>query len=240
MARWSIVVDGVEVVPYFQQYACWTDPDMRRGELLSRPVGVDRVEEFFEGLPYEEHLRVLEWQMEVKEEFSASTNWRVSINVHNVLVASLEQQERFVALLRGFPTPVTLEFTETHPMPPVIESNRLLRSLRELGHLTALDDFGAGLNGMSLLTDYDFDVVKLDRSLVYDIDARPAKRKTVALIGQMLGVLGKEHVVEGVASSGIQEVLVGCGFQTFQGFAIQRPEPMELMAARLSTEEVVA
>ena len=235
MTQWSIEVGGVRVTPYLQLYAV-PDGSECHGELLSRPAGVEHVEEFFSGLTYEQHVEVLRWQLALKEELSRSTHCELSVNVHNCLVSSAERQAYFLGLLAEFPTPTTFEFTETHPMPPVAESNLLLRRVRELGHRSALDDFGAGLNGMSLLTDYDFDVVKLDRSLVYDIDARLEKRKTVALIGQMLGVLGKGHVVEGVETPETREILMDSGFATFQGYGIHMPEPLEIAADRILGE----
>ena len=90
---------------------------------------------------------------------------------------------------------------------------------------------------MSLLTDYDFDVVKIDRSLVFDIANRVEKQKTVKLINQMLGVLGKRHVVEGVDDDEVYRLLKKAGFTTFQGYLFHRPEALEDVVARLSTKE---
>ena len=238
MSQWSLDVDGVTVEPRFQQYACSKEPDLRRGELLSRPAGHDRVEEFFAGLDYPQHLAILTWQLELKERFSAASGCRMSINVDNALLDTEEQRAALLDLISRFPTPATFEFTETHPMPPVETSNRLLRAVRDMGHMTALDDFGTGLNGMSLLTDYDFDVVKIDRSLVFDIASRVEKQKTVKLINQMLQVLGKRHVVEGVDDEEVYRLLRKAGFTTFQGYLFHRPEELDVAEARLRTMEV--
>lgn len=237
MSEWSLDVDGVVVEPYFQQYECSKEPDLRRGELLSRPAGIARVEEFFDGLSYDQNLRILTWQLELKEHFSAVTGCRVSINVDNALLDTCDQRAEFIRVLGLFPTAATFEFTETHPMPPVDVSNHLLRDVRALGHLTALDDFGTGLNGMSLLTDYDFDVVKVDRSLVYDIESRIEKQKTVRLINRMLDVLGKRHVVEGIDDEEVYRLLRKAGFTTFQGYLFHRPAPWDDCLDRLRVKE---
>ena len=239
MDAWSLDVDGVVVEPYFQQYVCAKEPDLRRGELLSRPAGVTRIEEFFDGLDYDQNLRILTWQLELKEQFTAETGCRMSINVDNALLDTADQRGAFIRLIGEFPTPATFEFTETHPMPPIDVSNHLLREVRDMGHLSALDDFGTGLNGMSLLTDYDFDVVKIDRSLVYDIASRVEKQKTVRLIYRMLDVLGKRHVVEGIDDEEIHRLLRKSGFTTFQGFLFHRPEPLAATMDRLGAKEAV-
>jgi len=238
MSAWSFTVGGVVVEPVFQQYACSKEPLLLRGELLSRPQGVDRIEEFIANLDYEQQLQLLTSQLEIKEEFTSATSCRMSINVDNSLLDSAAQREAFVALLERYPTPATFEFTETQPMPPVEESNRLLRRLRELGHMTALDDFGTGLNGMSLLTDYDFDVVKVDRSLVFDVVSRVEKQKTLRLINRMLSVLGKRHVVEGIDDDAVYRLLCKAGFTTFQGFLFHEPAPLDQVISRLTTVEV--
>lgn len=240
MAEWSIDIGGVTVEPRFQQYVCSKEPELRRGELLSRPAGHAHIEAFFDSLDYPQHLEILTWQLEIKERFWASTECRMSINVDNALIETEEQRATFLDVVSRFPTPSTFEFTETHPMPPVQTSNRLLRDVRDLGHLTALDDFGTGLNGMSLLTDYDFDVVKIDRSLVFDITDRIEKQKTVKLINQMLNVLGKRHVVEGIDDEEVYRLLKKAGFTTYQGFLFFRPEPIEDAMARLKVKEDVS
>lgn len=238
MDGYALTLDGVVIEPYFQQYTCSKEPNLRRGELLSRPMGHARVEEYFEGLDHAQNLAILTWQLQLKEEFTAATACRMSINVDNSLLVTADQRRDFVELVGRYPTPATFEFTETHPMPPVDVSNHVLRSLRELGHLSALDDFGTGLNGMSLLTDYDFDVVKVDRSLSFDIASRVEKQKTLRLIYRMIAVLGKNHVVEGVEDEEVYRLLCKAGFTTYQGYLFHRPVPLGDAIARLKLEEV--
>lgn len=123
--------------------------------------------------------------------------------------------------------PTIYEFTETYPMPPSELMNPIFKVLRDAGKRSALDDFGTGFNGMSLFVDFDFDIVKIDRSLIVDIDVRPVKLKVLNLISEMIEALGKQHVVEGVETQSQLDKLRACGFHTFQGYALHRPEPIE-------------
>lgn len=196
----------------------------RRGELFSRRADDGSAEEFFDAISLEEHFRLLEFQLQVQHALYSSGGWHVSINVHNKMLSAADCRGRFLALIADAPGSITLEFTETYPMPPVKESNHLLRSIRDLGHSSALDDFGTGLNGMSLLTDYDFDIIKLDRSLVVDLPERIEKRKSIGLVQEMLAVLGKDHVVEGVETEAVYTTLLDLGFTTFQGYLFSEPK----------------
>ena len=86
---------------------------------------------------------------------------------------------------------------------------------------------------MSLLTDYDFDVVKIDRSFTANLLKNPERQRMMKLLFQLLDVLGKQHVVEGIENEEVHEFLVDIGFNIFQGFLFHRPEPVEaLLAAR--------
>lgn len=222
----DITVDDVVLIPYFQPYVCVTDPEERQGELLSRPQAVRQAQEFFTELDSESQFAILEWQVDLQRRIHHDTGSLVSINVHNRIVESEESRARFLGIVERASAPTTFEFTETYPMPPIAASNRLLRDIRSLGHLSALDDFGTGLNGMSLLTDYDFDVIKIDRSLIYDLPGRAEKQKTLRLMLEMLRVLGKEHVVEGVETQEILDILRELGYTTFQGYLIGKPAPV--------------
>lgn len=235
----DIEVAGVRLTPYFQKYVSLAHPELVAGELLTKPEVSRQTEEFFTTLSVEEQFEVLEWQVRLQHVIRDQLGARVSINVHNRVVETEETRQRFLDVVGGTSAPTTFEFTETYPMPPVTASNHLLRDIRSLGHASALDDFGTGLNGMSLLTDYDFDIIKIDRSLVFDLPGRAEKRKTLRLVLEMLQVLGKEHVVEGVENEEVFDILRDLGFQNFQGYYFGRPAPVAELVSP-PTEEVLS
>ena len=221
----SIVVRGTPVRLMFQEYH-HDVPQRRGGELLSRPEGVTSIEQFFRDLTHREHLQVLEWQLAWKDELVRIDDICASVNVHNSIVATEPQRMQFLNLLRQFPGTGVIEFTETYPMPDTMDANRLMRDLREMGHKTALDDFGTELSGSSLVNDIDFEIIKVDRSLVLgarDQAFEPAMR----LMAKLLEVLGRHGVVEGVEDRSTYEFMRGMGFTTFQGYLFHRPEPIE-------------
>lgn len=221
----SIVVRGIPVSLVFQEYR-HDLPQRRSGELLSRPAGVIALEQFFRDLTLAEHLQVLEWQLEWKDELVRADDICASINVHNSIVATESQRRGFLSLLAGFPGTCVIEFTETYPMPDAMDANRLMRDLREMGHKTALDDFGTELNGASLVNDIDFEIVKVDRSIVIGAQGNPTFEPAMRLMAKLLEVLGRQSVVEGIEDEGTYQYLREMGFTTFQGFHFHRPEPI--------------
>ena len=211
---------------YFQRYRVEGDLSSMAGELLTKLDDDASPESYFSSLSLADQFAILEWHLELSVELAIERDIDVSINVHNSLVEHEEDRRRFIALLAKYRNPVTLEFTETYPMPGSAISNALLREIRELGHLSALDDFGTGHNQTSLLTDYDFDVVKIDRSLSATLASNPQRQRLMGLLFQYLKALGKDHVVEGVEDEIVHRLLVEEGFTNFQGFLFHRPVPV--------------
>lgn len=233
MDEFSEMIDSVAVEPYFQKYHLVDLPEETHGELLTRPDTSKSTQGYFEDLAIEHHFETLTWLLQVQRALHRELDAQVSVNIHNSIVSSEAHREQFLDVISRAARPAVFEFTETHPMPPVDASNHLLRAIRELGHKTALDDFGTGLNGMSLLTDYDFDIVKLDRSLVFDLTGRVEKQKTLRLMHEMLVILGKDHVVEGIEDVETFELLQDAGYRNFQGYLFAQPRPVSEMGIAL-------
>ena len=230
------VIDGVEVEVWFQRYHDDDATAGPEGELLTRPIDPSLGPvEFFSHLDVDHQIDVLEWHIDVKEQLHDVLGVHVSINIHNSVVESERDRERFLARIEDRPTPATFEFTEVYPMPPAAASNELLHEVRARGHRSAVDDFGSGLNGLALLTDFDFDVIKLDRSLSFDLTERPDKLETLGMLARMIEAMGKGHVVEGVEDEQVIELLRSVGFHTFQGFFFDRPRPVREIVAEAAS-----
>ena len=220
----QLEVAGTQLVAWYQRYET---PSLQFvGELLTRPDSLFGPEEYFNRAKIAQLFEILEWHLGVVAELHHDYGVDLSINIHNSMVDAEIDRDRFLELIGREDHSVTFEFTETCPMPPVDVSNRLLRNIRELGHRSSLDDFGTGFNGISLLTDYDFDVVKIDRSLLADITTESQKQQAMRLLARTLDVLGKSHVVEGVETEEVHKILLEAGFSVFQGYLIHRPEPL--------------
>ena len=79
----------------------------------------------------------------------------------------------------GFPLhQIIFEFTETERLDTEHVLN-ILKTYREVGFKTAIDDFGAGYAGLNLLTRFQPNIVKIDMDLVRGIDTDPVKRAIV-------------------------------------------------------------
>jgi EAL domain-containing protein (putative c-di-GMP-specific phosphodiesterase class I) len=121
---------------------------------------------------------------------------------------------------------VILEITERMSLDTVDDLAGRISSLRDLGYRVAVDDLGAGYAGLTSFSELTPEVVKLDMSLVRDIDQSPRKQSIVgSLLTVCLRDLDTRVVCEGVETSGERDTLVRLGADLLQGYLLGRPVP---------------
>lgn len=122
------------------------------------------------------------------------------------------------------PERLIVEVTEEEAITCTQRFIEQMQSLRAMGVRVAIDDFGAGFAGLSLLTQFQPDKLKIDRALVRDIHHLGPSQAIVRAVVQLCVSLGIDVVAEGVER--LEELLwlEGIGIQRFQGFLLSRPE----------------
>jgi EAL domain-containing protein (putative c-di-GMP-specific phosphodiesterase class I) len=145
----------------------------------------------------------------------------LAVNVSPVLLAS----PVVVALLRaaGDLSGLVLELTEHVPVDNLTALRRRVDGLRERGALLALDDTGAGWSGLRQVAELRPDIVKLDRSLVSEVDRDEVKQGLVELVGQFVSRLGSRLLVEGVERFEELDTVARLGVPLAQGWLLGRP-----------------
>jgi PAS domain S-box-containing protein len=113
---------------------------------------------------------------------------------------------------------LVLEITETAVMHDADAAVHLLRRLREQGFGVAMDDFGTGYSSLARLRDLPLSALKIDRSFVADITARPDVRAIVASVVALARALGIAVVAEGVETAEQCSLLQELGCDTAQGW----------------------
>ncbi|HEY4241315.1 MAG TPA: EAL domain-containing protein [Kofleriaceae bacterium] len=117
---------------------------------------------------------------------------------------------------------VVLEITERTGVDPDAGPANVAK-LRALGYRIAVDDLGAGYAALGALATLEPEVVKLDMSLVRDIQARATKRRVVGAIATLCRELGSLVVAEGVETVAERDVLADLGIELFQGYLFAKP-----------------
>lgn len=100
---------------------------------------------------------------------------------------------------------------------------RNLTTLSRLGCNVDLDDFGTGLTCFINIRRFDVTRIKIDRSLVSQIDLDPEQRRMFSALLAFSSKLGVETLAEGVETEEEITTLRQLGCTQAQGFVVSRP-----------------
>ena len=104
-----------------------------------------------------------------------------------------------------------------------------LSRLRAYGYKIALDDFGVERSNIQRLQHYPIDIVKLDRSLIMDLETSEKARKMVGSLAVLLKSLELDVTVEGIETEEQAQILNDFGLTIHQGYLYRKPvHPNEL------------
>jgi diguanylate cyclase (GGDEF)-like protein len=152
---------------------------------------------------------------------------RVAINVSAQQFISgdfIGDVERLLERHELPPDAIELELTENMVQTGAITVESL-RALRLLGIATALDDFGTGYSSMTSLERLPLSRVKLDRSVVAEVDSNPRAASIANAIVGLCRSLGLGVTIEGVERASQLDLLAASGDVNVQGYLVARPMP---------------
>ncbi|MGC1252783.1 MAG: EAL domain-containing protein, partial [Xanthobacteraceae bacterium] len=153
---------------------------------------------------------------------------KVSVNVSPIQLAKPD----FVATVQSVlattgldPHRLVLECTETIFIEDSEKMLSTLHKLKQIGVQIALDDFGTGYSSLSYLRSFPFDIVKIDRSFVSDLDASTSSSVIVQAVILIAGSLGIRTVAEGIETEAQLTLLKLLGCNDVQGYLLGKPAP---------------
>ena len=138
----------------------------------------------------------------------------------------------------GFaPNRISFEFTENERL-DVAHVQRIVTEYKRIGFKVALDDFGSGYNGLSLLADFHPDAIKIDMNLVRGIDTSATRQ---AILSGILGIaraLDIGIIAEGIETEGELARLMAAGVKLYQGYLFAKPQIGTLPAVPMLVDPV--
>lgn len=131
---------------------------------------------------------------------------------------------------------IELELTESVFIRDEKSALRALNTLRELGFKLSLDDFGSGFSSLSYLRSFQFEVVKVDKSLIQGIHQDSKANALFNGLITMLKSLQIDVVAEGVELESYLPFMEQADIKLMQGFYFDKPMPYDQFLARHTTE----
>ena len=122
---------------------------------------------------------------------------------------------------------ITFEITETATIANMAHAIEFMKTLKQMGCLFALDDFGSGLSSFGYLTSLPLDYIKIDGKIVRDIVTNPINMSIVESINHIAHIMQLQTIAEFVESEAIVKLLQSCEIDYAQGFHLDVPAPLD-------------
>jgi len=130
---------------------------------------------------------------------------------------------------------ICFEITETAAVTNLVQATRFITVLKSMGCTFALDDFGTGLSSFSYLKNLPIDHLKIAGNFVRDILTDPIDHAMVEAVNHIGHVMQLTTIAEYVESDAILTQVKALGVDYAQGFAIDRPMPLDKCLGRMNT-----
>lgn len=152
----------------------------------------------------------------------------ISVNVSRADIYNVDLADILLNIINEYHLPVSrlpLEITEsayTENPKQIIET---VASLKKLGFVIEMDDFGSGYSSLNMLNQMPMDILKLDMKFIQNETAKPVHRGILQFIMGLARSMGLRVVAEGVETheqlGRLQEI--GCDY--VQGYYFAKPMP---------------
>ncbi|MDQ6847774.1 MAG: EAL domain-containing protein [Candidatus Dormibacteraeota bacterium] len=145
----------------------------------------------------------------------------------------MEEIQQVLTEIKLHPRRLVIEMTETFVGEHGDVARERMRELKTLGVGLAIDDFGTGYSSLAILHDMPFDILKVDRAFINEVDDDARRRAFTAAIFGLGTTLGLRIVAEGVEREQQRLALMSLGCSLAQGFLFSPAVPHEQITAML-------
>ncbi len=228
--------DG-EFIIYLQPKINLYDNNMHSAEALVRWVHDDRIippAEFVNILEKEESICKLD--LYVFESVCKCLRKWLNAGLHVVRISSnfskrnLRNQNivnEILSIMKKYDIDskyIEIELTEISDYDDYMEFEGFVKKLRRNGISVAIDDFGTGYSTMNVLKNLDVDVIKIDKSLIDNLE-NPKKEDEIVIrnIVNMINELSIDTIAEGVETPAQVKFLKRIHCPLVQGFLFDQP-----------------
>lgn len=164
----------------------------------------------------------------------------VSVNLSSVQFVQNDLAERVLTIVERHGIPASylrIEITESAIIANPEAVRTFMTRMSEEGVRFYLDDFGTGYSNLSTVLNLPFDVVKIDKSILWSATAGSDNAAFLPYLIACFSSIGSEALSEGVETEEQRAYLDHCGCDLMQGYLFSRPLPPEDAAAVIAASE---
>lgn len=177
---------------------------------------------------YVTHWGLREALMQQRKWCQAGHDLNMAVNISALDLVDMKLPAYVSELLSEFnvePEKLTLEVTESAIMGDPESAIKALNTLRRMGIVLSIDDFGTGFSSMAQLKKMPVDELKIDKAFVLDLATNQEDKVMVKTLVALAHNLGLKTVAEGVEDEEALNYLQQINCTKAQGYHLSRPLP---------------
>jgi diguanylate cyclase (GGDEF)-like protein len=154
---------------------------------------------------------------------------KVSMNISFDDISSKETVDTIMDLIetnQDISSNLSFEILESESIADFMLVKEFIQKVRQYGCQVGIDDFGAGYSNFNILLELDVDFVKIDGSLIKNIDVNSNVQIIVQTIIAFCKKLGLTTVAEFVSSEGVYQKVAEFEVDCSQGYHFGKPESL--------------
>ena len=159
----------------------------------------------------------------------AKSECNISINLSMDDIQNTQIREFLRQKIAAFndPTRITFEILESEQVLSYADLGLFVNEMHCLGCKIAIDDFGSGYSNFEHLVKLNVDFIKIDGSLISNIDANAASYNIVEMLVNFAKKMKIKTVAEFVSNKEIHTIVSSLGVDESQGYLFSQPIPYD-------------
>ena len=225
-------VGNSRLVPYYQAIVDTQTSKIIKYECLARLIDIDgKIISPLLFIPIAKKIKYYDMvtKLIIDKSFAhfEAVNYEFTINLSIEDIVKKEMYDFIMDKLKNskISDKVTFEILESDAIEDFKKVDRFINEARRYGAKIAIDDFGSGYSNFSYLTKIKADYIKIDGSLVKNIDVDKNSLIVVETIVEFAKKLGMKTIAEYVWSSSIMDKVKELDIDYSQGYYLDEPSP---------------
>jgi diguanylate cyclase (GGDEF)-like protein len=228
MVRYA--VENSKIIPYFQPIIDNKTMKIEKYECLARLIDENgNIISPILFIPIAKNIKVYNYitKMIIEKAFDLfeKNDFSFSINLSMEDIINTEMFDFILEKLRSSKASnrVIFEILESEAIQDFKKISRFIKEIKRFGAKIAIDDFGSGYSNFSYLIKMDVDFLKIDGSLIKDIDTDKNSFLVVETIVDFANKLNISTIAEFVHSSTVMDKVKSMDINYSQGYYIDQP-----------------
>ena len=230
LLRLRRAINTDNIIPFFQPVYDLAKKQITRYESLVRLKDEEIVHSPFSFLELSKRSKLYHiiTQKMIKKTFRmfADNNYSFSVNISCDDIFNAKTVQTIYSSIAEFDNPsrIMFELLETEKLEDCDEVQNFIREVKSCGCKIAVDDFGSGYSNFNYLISLNVDYIKIDSSLIKNIDTDYNSQIITGSIVNFARKMGIRTIAEYVHSKSVFDMISKLEIDYAQGYFIGKPE----------------